>query len=232
MLIKSLSTAEITDPEAEQIDADESANAAIWDDVFESHTGHPSANSALDGTGVTEPSEVPRIQAAHSKAGYRDGISVAKGQFVQAGFDEGYGLGGEVGRAVGWVLGSLEGLSATASTVSTGKKRAYAPSTAESSSAVSEESRQARDSIQKAGEESKELLRKARQELDAGKVFGKEYITEEGVWLWDVEETESGVAVMRDVAMQHPLIIEWNGKVQKLIKEFGIDSSVDPNSSQ
>src|ERR1700761_7278498 len=124
MLIDSLSSAELNDQDLETIPARETSNAELWDDVFESH--YTTAESLpLD---ISQPdrqvSDVPRVQAAHTTAGYRDGIAVAKAEYVQAGFDEGYGLGGEVGRAVGWILGALEGLVATASS---GRKRVQVP---------------------------------------------------------------------------------------------------------
>jgi hypothetical protein len=55
-------------------------------------------------------SDVPRLQATHSNAGYRDGIADAKSRFVQDGFDEGFALSAEIGRRVGWIIGVLEGV--------------------------------------------------------------------------------------------------------------------------
>jgi len=56
------------------------------------------------------PSDIPRLQQEHETAGYRDGITAAKATSVQAGFDEGYGLGATIGLRAGELLGVLEGL--------------------------------------------------------------------------------------------------------------------------
>ncbi|EEQ84488.1 essential protein Yae1, variant 2 [Blastomyces dermatitidis ER-3] len=61
-----------------------------------------------------EPSDLPFLRRQHVTAGYRDGISVAKGEHVQRGFDGGFPVGAELGLRVGTVLGVLEGLVATA----------------------------------------------------------------------------------------------------------------------
>ncbi|KAK3700400.1 Essential protein Yae1, N terminal [Vermiconidia calcicola] len=60
----------------------------------------------------THPSDIPRLRTQHTTAGYRDGLSTSKESHVQAGFDEGYALGAELGLRGGWVLGVLEGLAA------------------------------------------------------------------------------------------------------------------------
>ncbi|KAK5663790.1 hypothetical protein OQA88_4222 [Cercophora sp. LCS_1] len=62
-------------------------------------------------TELNEPSDLPRLQQAHSTAGYRDGITAAKASTVQAGFDEGYGLGATIGLRAGELLGLLEGIA-------------------------------------------------------------------------------------------------------------------------
>lgn len=54
---------------------------------------------------------MPRLQQEHETAGYRDGITAAKATSVQAGFDEGYGLGATIGLRAGELLGVLEGLA-------------------------------------------------------------------------------------------------------------------------
>ncbi|KAK4098629.1 hypothetical protein N658DRAFT_407736, partial [Parathielavia hyrcaniae] len=59
-------------------------------------------------------SDIPRLSHAHTTAGYRDGIALAKARTAQQGFDEGYGLGATIGARAGQLLGVLEGLAAAA----------------------------------------------------------------------------------------------------------------------
>ncbi|OJD21973.1 hypothetical protein ACJ73_06687 [Blastomyces percursus] len=61
-----------------------------------------------------EPSDLPFLRRQHVTAGYRDGISMTKGEHVQRGFDGGFPVGAELGLRVGTVLGVLEGLVAAA----------------------------------------------------------------------------------------------------------------------
>ncbi|KAL9627309.1 MAG: hypothetical protein Q9204_006660, partial [Flavoplaca sp. TL-2023a] len=61
----------------------------------------------------TDPSDIPRLRAIHSTEGYREGISYAKHQAAQPGFDEAYPLGAILGLRVGYILGVLEGLRNT-----------------------------------------------------------------------------------------------------------------------
>ena len=58
-----------------------------------------------------EPSDIPRLRATHTTAGYRDGIALAREAAVQPGFDEGYVLGSAIGIRVGYLIGVMEGLS-------------------------------------------------------------------------------------------------------------------------
>jgi len=79
-----------------------------FDDVFGSAPPSPT----LDGPsgGNLEPSDVPRLKEKHETEGYRDGVTKGKAETVQAGFDEGYGLGAVLGLRVGKILGLLEGI--------------------------------------------------------------------------------------------------------------------------
>ncbi|KAI6368656.1 Essential protein Yae1, N terminal [Pyricularia grisea] len=61
---------------------------------------------------TTEPSDMRRLQSEHTTAGYREGVTVAKAASVQAGFDEGFGLGATLGLSAGEIVGVLEGLAA------------------------------------------------------------------------------------------------------------------------
>ncbi|EFW14600.1 Essential protein Yae1, N terminal [Coccidioides posadasii str. Silveira] len=72
-----------------------------------------------------EPSDLPSLRRQHVTAGYRDGISAAKHEHVQRGFDAGFPVGAQLGMRVGVVLGVLEGLvrcSPSASSSAPGKR--------------------------------------------------------------------------------------------------------------
>lgn len=75
------------------------------DDVF-----GDASDAHLASTEAPLPSDMPRLEREHVTAGYRDGVTAAKGTDVQAGFDEGFSLGAEVGKRVGEILGLLEGI--------------------------------------------------------------------------------------------------------------------------
>lgn len=87
------------------------------DDVWGSAPSSPSLphtdNDRLLSSQQHHPSDIPRLQQEHSTAGYRDGITVAKAESAQKGFDEGFGLGAVIGSKVGLLLGLLEGLAAS-----------------------------------------------------------------------------------------------------------------------
>lgn len=110
------------------------ASSHPWEDVFESESHHPTINRVTssnpdatsenltasdDISSRTEAryandvvSDYERLRSTHATAGYRDGISVGKAVSVQKGFDEGFALGGEIGRAVGYLLGCFQGIEA------------------------------------------------------------------------------------------------------------------------
>lgn len=54
--------------------------------------------------------DLARLKRIHTTEGYRQGISVSKALFIQAGFDEGYALGAVLGSTAGRLLGVLSGL--------------------------------------------------------------------------------------------------------------------------
>ena len=82
------------------------------DDIFGSSP--PASNGALDQNHPAdvsaEPSDLPSLRRQHVTAGYRDGISTSKGQYVQDGFDAGFPVGAQLGMRAGTVLGVLEGV--------------------------------------------------------------------------------------------------------------------------
>ncbi|KAA8914843.1 hypothetical protein FN846DRAFT_885649 [Sphaerosporella brunnea] len=80
--------------------------AQILDDVFS--TSSSPAHSRPPSPGPTP--DLQKLRQTHTTSGYRDGITLSKGSHIQAGFDEGYPLGGRIGLQVGWLLGVLAGL--------------------------------------------------------------------------------------------------------------------------
>ncbi|KAI9893091.1 MAG: Essential protein Yae1, N terminal [Vezdaea aestivalis] len=86
-------------------------------DVFASRSPSPSHDARENRELIKEPSDIPRLRNLHNTAGYREGVSAAKSNFMQEGFDEGFSLGAVVGKRVGLILGLLNGLAlATAAT--------------------------------------------------------------------------------------------------------------------
>ncbi|KAK0624610.1 hypothetical protein B0T17DRAFT_493297 [Bombardia bombarda] len=151
-------------------DADDGAN---YDhDRSHDHDSHPTSTSSQDQEShhnhhhpssffsQSHPSDVPRLQAEHTTAGYRDGITDAKSSSVQAGFDEGFGLGATIGAHVGQLLGVLEGL-------------AFAELVQGQTTPPPET-----------------LLVSAQLELSVQSVFGKDYWAEDGTWTYDEEGGE------------------------------------------
>src|SRR5438034_4243974 len=86
------------------------SSSTSLDDIFDpspTHTLNPSHSTLAN-----EPSELPVLRRQHVTAGYRDGISIAKSEHVQRGFDVGFPVGAVLGIRAGVVLGILEGLVA------------------------------------------------------------------------------------------------------------------------
>lgn len=138
------------------------------------------------------PSDMPRLEREHVTAGYRDGVTAAKGTDVQAGFDEGFSLGAEVGKRVGEILGLLEGIH----------------------EAVGGDS---------------DLVARARGELAADKVFGKEFWFEDGTWRFEVPGED---ILFADVAGAHPLVRKWGDVVEGEVRRWGIDVGVLGKSTE
>lgn len=83
----------------------ESSNNAL-DDVFgDDDDEMPTEHHA------PHPSDMRRLESEHTTAGYREGLTVGKQQWLQAGFDEGYGMGAAVAVRAGQLLGLLEGIA-------------------------------------------------------------------------------------------------------------------------
>ncbi|KAJ5288636.1 Essential protein Yae1 N-terminal [Penicillium angulare] len=89
------------------------------DDIFGSspppesreHIQADNTTSANATSTSVEPSDLPSLRRQHVTAGYRDGVSVSKGERVQDGFDAAFPVGAQLGMRAGTVLGILEGLT-------------------------------------------------------------------------------------------------------------------------
>ncbi|KAK4167251.1 hypothetical protein QBC43DRAFT_9817 [Cladorrhinum sp. PSN259] len=163
-------------------------------------------------------SDIPRLQQEHTNAGYRDGITFAKSQHVQSGFDEGYSLGATIGARAGQLLGLLEGLAAAI-----GLHFLSSPPPLSSSSTAAHKTQE--DSVTRM----ESLLKEARKELSVQSIFSKEYWGEDdGVWKYEVDGTENGdeEMVFGDVAGAHPLIKKWDGIVRAEAAGYGVDWDV------
>ena len=179
------------------------------DDVFGSAPPSPSLDNAIREASQSvqtpippaEPSDIPRLRSRHVTAGYREGIAASKDQHIQAGFDEGYSLGAEIGSRIGWCLGALEGICKAL--------------------AIGNASSEKKD-------EARRLWKAAEQDLSVDKVFGQEYFGEDGVWLFEVSGkiNEDDVSFV-EVASAHPLVGKWTVAVRELMEEVGLN--VDTN---
>lgn len=185
------------------------------DDVFGSAPSSPalqtshSTNGALDedaaalGANVQDPSDIPRLRSVHVTNGYREGLSAAKEQYVQAGFDEGYALGAELGMKAGWILGVLEGVI-----------RAVGGSTSTADEGLGRE-------------EVKAEVVRAEEELAMGTLFGEEFFGGDGVWVYPVPGTDGdgkgdeGVT-FKEVAEAHPAVAKWETRASELVERLGL----------
>ncbi|UKZ74307.1 hypothetical protein TrVFT333_001969 [Trichoderma virens FT-333] len=146
------------------------------------------------------PSDMRRLELEHTTAGYREGISAAKDQTIQAGFDEGFSLGATIGLVAGQLLGTLEGIENALSSRPDGDEEAA---------------------------EASKLLAEAREDFSVTKIFSSDYWAPDGNWTYDVEETDEGDEVLfPDVAKAHPLIRKWTDIVDERVKLWNIDRSL------
>ncbi|CBX94807.1 hypothetical protein LEMA_P118100.1 [Plenodomus lingam JN3] len=84
------------------------------DDIYHSAPPSPTAPNTLPAHPRAHEilSDLPSRQRALDTDAYREGLANNKGQYLQAGFDEGYALGASLGLRVGWILGVLQGFEA------------------------------------------------------------------------------------------------------------------------
>lgn len=151
------------------------------------------------------PSDMHRLRQEHTTAGYREGITVAKGTSIQAGFDEGFGLGATIGLRVGYLLGVLEGVAAALS-----KSPSLAAAHAEAG----------------------KLLSEAQRELGLQAVFSPEYWDSDGTWKYEVGGRDSDgdgqadVVVFSHVAEAHPVVRKWTAVVEAQMQKWGLDEQL------
>lgn len=189
--------------------ADDEGNELVMDD------GASSTAQQLQ----SHPSDMRRLQAEHSTAGYRDGVTAAKAASVQAGFDEGFGLGAALGLRAGELLGVLEGLAAATTTSLAGAS----PGACD-------------DDNNHAARRLGELLDAARDDLSPRSIFGNTYWAPDGTWIYPVTavaaDDEGGgggdredLVLFKDVVEAHPLVSRWRGVVQEEMERWGIDKN-------
>lgn len=111
------------------------------------------------------PSDMRRLEAEHSTAGYREGIAQGKDATLQKGFDQGYPVGAAIGLQAGQLLGLLEGIS-----------EAVKASQTEASARV------------------EQLLSDARTDLGVDSIFSSQYWTGTGELSYEVKTAESETA--------------------------------------
>jgi hypothetical protein len=163
------------------------------------------------------------LQATHSTAGYRDGISFAKTAALQDGFDEGYSLGAELGQRAGAVVGLLEGIVAALG----GKRDGGPGGKRNEESGMEDETGNGRKQDGEEGgkgrEDARGLLERARMELRAEELFASRWWDGQGVWRFEVPGEGTGAEItFRDVVGAHPAIREWEAVATRLRARWGV----------
>ena len=201
------------------------------DDVFSSSPPrldtivHDPSDPAQSSSMQNHPSDIPRLRQVHATAGYREGISRAKAQSLQPGFDEGYGLGATFGLHVGYLLGALKGLVALYQGQEENLTRSRLGETMHRQADRDRQEDEEDGDVGKRREEDNtarvSALRKAaRADLAVERIFGREYWREDGTWGYqlppgdDEQGEEVGVDSFRAVVRAHPLIRRWASIVE------------------
>ncbi|MCJ1308206.1 Essential protein Yae1, N terminal [Agyrium rufum] len=189
------------------------------------------------------PSDIPRLRATHTTAGYRDGIASAKEEHLQEGFDEGYGLGAVMGLRIGYLVGVIEGVvkglrthrakreeterrDRLAGKVSRGPDAVTTP--VEVIEPVADPGTSEAGGLREV-EDAEVLFVQAKAELDISKVFGKDHWDEKGIWTYQVDGDDDGNTSevdFRDVVSSHPLVRKWDGIAESLMKKYGLSREV------
>jgi Essential protein Yae1, N terminal len=163
-----------------------------FDDVFGSAPPSPTSESPSGGN--LELSDVPRLEQKHETEGYRDGVTKGKAETVQAGFDEGYGLGAVLGLRIGKVLGLLEGIWRAVRAGEDGERLEGF-----------------------LGEAKKELKTES---VFGREWWGEDGIWTFEV---PGEGLEGREVTFPDVAGAHPLIVKWEQIIEAEVKRWGLD---------
>nr|OQO32715.1 hypothetical protein B0A51_00094 [Rachicladosporium sp. CCFEE 5018] len=175
----------------------------LLDDIFGSAPGSPVRDDAdretLESFSVqgNERSDIQRLRNTHVTNGYREGIADSKEKYIQAGFDEGYSLGAELGMKVGWCLGVLEGICR----------------------ALPDESRSTTANVPDSHPIL--LVKQAREELKMQNLVTEKYFGTDGIWLYDVPGKESETT-FRAVAAAHPVLEMWVDTVYLTLRSYGL----------
>ncbi|KAM0718129.1 hypothetical protein Q7P37_006461 [Cladosporium fusiforme] len=185
-----------------------SHNNDLFDDIFGSAPASPELNGsqgdevAAERGNNNEVSDIPRLRSRHVTEGYREGIAESKEKYIQAGFDEGYSLGAELGLKAGWCLGVLEGICKA-------WEKARVDGGKEPSGCLED------------GAKPTELYEKAKDELQLQKLFDPAYFGTDGIWLYDVPGAEEETT-FRDVALAHPVLSPWMATARSTANTFGL----------
>lgn len=192
-----------TDPLDDVFGSDGGDDDPVFEDGGEDHSSQIRVIREANPAAQNHPSDIHRLRQEHTTAGYREGITVAKGTSIQAGFDEGFGLGATIGLRVGYLLGLLEGIAAALS----------------------------RDaSLAAAHAEAGRLLADARAELGVQAVFSPEYWDSDGTWKYEVGAGKADSAedevVFSHVAEAHPLVRKWTSTVEAQMRKWGLEENL------
>ncbi|KAH8164968.1 hypothetical protein CIB48_g3250 [Xylaria polymorpha] len=143
--------------------------------------------------------DTQRLRAQHNTVGYREGITAGKARSIQAGFDQGFALGANIGIRAGQILGLLEGISAALA-----------------------EAGPTDDSVRADG-----LLSQAAAELNPESLFTPDFWAPDGTWTYPVAPShEGGEVIYPDVADQHPLISKWNRIASDEAEKWHVDQAL------
>ncbi|EEH35613.2 hypothetical protein PAAG_06660 [Paracoccidioides lutzii Pb01] len=161
----------------------------------------------------SEPSDLPSLRRQHVTAGYRDGITVAKSEHVQRGFDAGFPVGAELGLRVGIVLGVLEGMAKV--TAAAGRGGRVGGRSTDAGGNI-KENRPCREG----GEDMQVLFETAKKELTLQSIFGA-VATDVAV---EAEQTGDGGRQLEDPCLKlrragEDIVAEWEGRVRELLAE-------------
>jgi hypothetical protein len=169
------------------------------DDIYGSAPGSP--NLSGNPLSLDHPrertheilSDLPSRQRALDTDAYREGLANSKGHYVQEGFDEGYSLGANLGVRVGYILGVLQGFVAAWKGHNEDLFR-----------------------------ETKASYDTAQKELAIQELLGQQWVTEEGIWNWEVHGAEDD-PTFKEVAEQHPVVHKWITTIEGMAGKWGVD---------